>query len=103
MPQFALLYVGEPPHADPEAAQAGQKRWFEWIGSLGDAVVNPGMPLGPATRVTADGVAPAPTDARLTGLTIVEADDMDAAVAMAQSSPYIEYAAVDVAQIFQMG
>ena len=103
MPQFALLYVGEPQFDDPEAAKAHQQCWFEWIGSLGDAVVNPGLPMGPATRVTADSVSPAPTESRLTGLTIVEADDMDAAVIMAQSSPYVEVATVDVAPIFQMG
>ena len=70
---------------------------------MGDAVVNPGMPMGPPTRVTADGVAPGPTEDRLTGITIVEAEDMDAAVEMAKSSPYVEVAAVDVVQIFQMG
>ena len=103
MAQFGLLYVGEPQFDDPNEAQAHQKQWFDWIGSLGDAVVNPGMPMGPPTRVTADGVAPGPTEDRLTGITIVEAEDMDAAVEMAKSSPYVEVAAVDVVQIFQMG
>lgn len=103
MAQFGLLYVGEPQFDDPDEAQAHQKKWFDWIGSLGDAIVNPGMPMGPPTRVTADGVAPGPTAERLTGMTIVEAENMDAAIAMAQSSPYVEVAAVDVVEIFQMG
>lgn len=103
MAQFGLLYVGEPQFDDPDEAQAHQKQWFDWIGSLGDAIVNPGMPMGPPTRVTADGVAPGPTAERLTGMTIVEAENMDAAIAMAQSSPYVEVAAVDVVEIFQMG
>ncbi len=104
MAQFGLLYVGEPQidDPDPDAAQAGQEEWFDWIGSLGDAVVNPGMPMGPPTRVTSDGVAPGPTEGRLTGMTVVEAEDMDAAVEMAKSSPYIKYATVDVVQIYQM-
>lgn len=103
MAQFGLLYVGEPQFDDPDEAQEHQKCWFDWIGSLGDAVVNPGMPMGPPTRVTADGVAPGPTKDRLTGMTIVEAEDLDAAVEMAKTSPYVEFATVDVVQIFQMG
>ena len=102
MAQFGLLYVGEPQIDDSQAAQDHQKQWFDWIGSLGDAIVNPGIPMGPPTRVTADGVSPGPTEGRLTGLTIVEAEDMDAAIEMAKSSPYVEVATVDVVQIFEM-
>ena len=103
MAQFGLLYVGEPQFDDPQEAQAHQKQWFDWIGSLGDAIVNPGIPMGPPTRVTADGVFPGPTEGRLTGLTIVEAEDMDAAIEMAKTSPFVDVATVDVVQIFQMG
>ncbi len=101
--QFALLYVGEPKHDEQDDAKAHQMQWMEWIGSLGAAVVNPGMPMGPPTRVTADGVAPGPLEERLTGLTIVEAESMDAAVDMAKSSPYVDVAAIDVVEIYQMG
>ncbi len=106
MARYGLLYVGEPPVGDdPEAAQAGQQRWFEWISGLGEAVVTPGMPMSPATRVSIEGVAPAPTEGRLTGMTIVEADSMDAAVEMAKTSPYVEFAhtAIDVVELFEMG
>ena len=103
MPQFAMLYVGEPQFDDPQEAKAHQKQWFDWITGLGEAVVNPGMPFGPPTRVTADGAAPGPRESRLTGLTIIEAESMDAAVDIAKTSPYVEFGAVDVAQIFQMG
>lgn len=106
MTRYGLLYVGEPPVAgDEEAAKAGQQRWFEWIGGLGDAVINPGMPMGPATRVSMEGVSPAPTEGRLTGMTIVEAESMESAIEIAKSSPYVEYPniAIDVVELFQMG
>lgn len=106
MARYGLLYVGEPQFGDDqEAAQADQQRWFQWIGGLGEAVVTPGMPMGPATRVSVEGVAPAPTEGRLTGMTIVEADSMDAAIEMAKGSPYVEHAdtAIDVVELFQMG
>ena len=102
MAQFGLLYVGEPQFSTPEEGQSNQKRYFDWLGSLGDAVVNRGMPFGPPTRVDADGVSSEERAERLTGLTIVEADDMDAAIEIAKNCPYIEVAALDVVQIFQM-
>ena len=103
MAQFAFLYFGEPQFDDPNDAQAHQKQWFDYIGGLGDAVVTPGMPMSPATRITADGIAPAPTEGRLTGLTVVEAESMDAAVAMAKTCPFVDVGTVDVVQIYQMG
>ena len=103
MPQFAFLYLGEPQVDDPGEAKAHQRIWFEYIGSLGDAVVTPGMPMSPATRITTDGIGPAPTEGRLTGLTIVEAEDMDAAVEMAKPCPFVKFGTLDVVQIFEMG
>ena len=102
MAEFGLLYVGEPQFGTPEDAQEHQQKFFQWVGSLGEALVNPGMPFGPPTRVGADGVSSEPREVRLTGITIVEAEDMDAAIEIAKSCPYIEVAALDVVQIFQM-
>lgn len=103
MAQFAFLYLGEPQIDDPDEAKAHQQCWFDYISGLGDAVVTPGMPMSPATRITTDGIAPAPTEGRLTGLTVVEAESMDAAVEMAKTCPFVDVGTVDVVQIYQMG
>ena len=101
--QFGLLYVGEPKFAgSEEEGQAHQQRYFAWLDGLGDAAVNRGIPFGPPTRVDATGVYSEAREDRLTGLTIVEAEDMEAAIEIAKSCPYIEFAALDVVQIFQM-
>ena len=102
MAQFGLLYVGEPQFSSPEEGQANYQQYMAWLNGLGDAVVNRGIPMGPPTRVTADGVSSEERADRLTGLTIVEADDMDAAIEMAKSCPYVDVAALDVVQIFEM-
>ena len=103
MAQFGLLYVGEPQFSGSEAeAKAHQQKYFAWLGGLGDAVVNRGMPFGPPTRVDANGVSSEAREDRLTGITIIDVDDMDAAVEIAKSCPYIEVAALDVVQIFEM-
>ena len=102
MPQFGLLYVGEPQFSSPEEGQANFQKYVAWLNGLGDAVVNRGIPMGPPTRVDADGVSSEERADRLTGLTIVEADDMDAAIEIAKACPYIDVAALDVVQIFEM-
>lgn len=102
MSQFGLLYVGEPQFSSPEEGQANAQKYMEWLNDLGDAIVNRGIPMGPPTRVTADGVSSEARADRLTGLTIVEAEDMDAAIEIAKNCPYVEVAALDVVQIFEM-
>ncbi|MCY3916368.1 MAG: YciI family protein [Chloroflexi bacterium] len=102
MAQFGLLYVGEPQFSSPEEGQANAAQYVAWLNGLGDAVVNRGIPMGPPTRVDASGVSSDPRADRLTGLTIVEADDMDAAIAIAKTCPYVDVAALDVVQIFEM-
>lgn len=102
MAQFGLLYVGEPQFSSPEEGQDNFKRYVAWLDGLGDAIVNRGIPMGAPTRVTSAGVSSEARDDRLTGLTIIEADDMDAAIAIAQNCPYVDVAALDVVEIFEM-
>lgn len=103
MAQYAFLYYGEPQFDSPEAGQAHQRKFFAWISGLGAAVVNPGMPLGPPTVIRADGVSSVPGSEQLTGLSIIEADSLEAAVHMAKASPYVEVGgAIHVAEVFQM-
>ena len=87
MAQFGLLYVGEPQFSSPEEGQANYKAYMAWLEGLGDAIVNRGIPMGPPTRVTAAGVSSDPREDRLTGITIVEAADMDAAIEIAKRLP----------------
>ena len=102
MAQFGLLYIGEPQFATPEEGQAHFKQYMDWLNGLGEAVVNRGIPMGPPTRVSEEGVSSEERADRLTGLTIVEAADMEAALEIAKRCPYIEVAALDVVQIFEM-
>ncbi|HET9173734.1 MAG TPA: YciI family protein [Candidatus Saccharimonadales bacterium] len=60
--------------------------WGEWLGSMGSAVVDSGQAFkAGGKQVTRTGIAP--TDDLLSGYTIVEADDFDTALALAQGSP----------------
>ncbi len=102
MAQFGLLYIGEPQFKSPEEGEAHLKQYMDWLNGLGDAVVNRGIPMGAPTRVSADGISSEERADRLAGLTIVEADDLDAAIEIAKACPYVDVAALDVVQIFEM-
>ncbi|MCY4145949.1 MAG: YciI family protein [Chloroflexi bacterium] len=102
MAKFALFYVGEPQFDDPEAAKAHQQEWMAWAQELGEAAVNLGMPFSAPTRVNIDGSSQAQPK-ELSGMSIVKAEDMDAAVEVAKSCPFVQFAPVDVVQIYEMG
>lgn len=103
MAQYVFLYYGEPQFDSPETAQAHQQEFFAWVRGLGEAVINPGMPLGQPTVVSAAGVSSGDPASRLTGLSIIEADSLEAATAMAQASPYVDVGgAIHIAEVFQM-
>ena len=103
MAQYVFLYYGEPQFDSPAEGQAHQQKFFAWMRGLGEAVVNPGMPLGQATVVSAAGVSSDDSSARLTGFSIITADSLDAAVNMAKASPYADVGgSIHVAEVFQM-
>ena len=70
---------------------------------MGDAVVNPGTPLKDTKTVSADGVEDGGGPNPVMGYTEVVADDIDAAVKMAQASPFLEMGSIEVAQIVHLG
>jgi hypothetical protein len=64
-------------------------------------MVNPGMPLGPGKLVSADGVSERGPN-HLSGFSIVLADNMDAALDIAQRCPFLEIGTIEVAEAMEM-
>jgi len=57
-------------------------KWQAWTKILGDAVIDPGMPVGPSRTVSSSGVSES-NGAVLSGITIVQAETLDQAFEMA--------------------
>ena len=88
----------------PESPEEGAKRMakFEaWVGALGDAVVNPGHPLGKSKTVSTSGVSDDGGSNPLVGFSIVKADGMDAALEMAKGYPHLEIGTVEVVEMLE--
>lgn len=73
--------------------------WFEQMGA---AVVDGGAPVGTSKTVSGTGVADDGGANPLSGYTIVSADDMDGAIALAKGCPILSHGSVEVAPIMQM-
>ena len=88
MGKFVLAYKGgSTPTSEAEGAKV-MEAWMGWFGSLGAAVVDGGNPFGASTAVLADGSTGA-ASAGLTGYSIVTADGLDAAAALAKGCPIL--------------
>lgn len=81
-----IFHGGSMPETPEEGAQV-MAAWESWLTGLGAAVIDPGAPAGPSKTVSAAGVSDNGGANPVSGYTLVEAADMDAAVDMAKGCP----------------
>jgi hypothetical protein len=72
----------------PEQMDAVMGEWNAWAARVGDGMVDFGTPLAGGVRVTTEGTSPSTRE--VAGYSIIEADDMDAAVGLAQGHPHLD-------------
>lgn len=64
------------------------KEWVDWMGSLGKALIDGGNPTGKSMTIAAGGkVSDGGGANAVSGYSIIEASDLDAAVKLAKSCP----------------
>ncbi len=82
---------------------AQMEKWKAWVAGLGDAIVNPGTPLPALKIVTSSGVEEDNDPNAMKGFAVVQAENMDAAVAIAKSDPFLENGGtIRVSQMMEM-
>ena len=102
MSNYVLAYHGGKMPASPEEGAKQMANFQAWVGGLGDAVVNPGTPLGKSKIVSSGGVSEDGGSNFLQGFSIVKADSMDAALEMAKGCPFLEIGTIEVAEVMEM-
>ncbi len=102
MKNYVFAYYGEPKFKSPEDGAKYKEKWKAWMGGLGDALVNPGTPLGKPKTVRSGGVSDGGGSNRVTGFSTVKAGSMDAALEMAKRCPHLEHGTIDVAEAMEM-
>ena len=102
MPNYIIAYHGGKKFENPEEGTRHIAKFQAWVGSLGDAVVNPGTPLRKSKTISSGGVSDGGVSNPLTGYSIVKAESMDAALKMAKGSPHLDIGTVEVAEVMEM-
>jgi hypothetical protein len=104
MPKYVFAYHGGT-MAESAAAQAeALAAWGAWFGSLGEAVIDGGNPTGQAQTIDADGSVNNGGGANpLSGYSLINATDIDAALAHAKGCPILAVGgSVEVAEALEM-
>lgn len=90
MSRFMFLYKGPvtPVGQFTEEQSARQTAaWNQWMAKVGPALVDGGQPFAARTSLVDDGTTTEASD--LNGYSIVEADSLDAATALAVGHPFL--------------
>jgi hypothetical protein len=92
MANYLLLYHGgKMPESEAEQ-KAVIDDWTAWYNKLGGAVVDPGNPFTPmAKNISSNGkITDGPAGSMASGYTVIKADSLDAAAALAKSCPVLK-------------
>jgi hypothetical protein len=101
MTKYVIAYHGGRKFATPQEGAGYMAKWKAWMGGLGDAVVDPGMPLGAGKLISAAGVSDRGADL-LTGFSIIQADSMDAALGLVRECPHLDHGTIEIAEVMEM-
>ncbi|MFT5201636.1 MAG: hypothetical protein ACI9C1_001014 [Candidatus Aldehydirespiratoraceae bacterium] len=108
MPKYVLAYhqnagtQGGMPEGEAEVAEM-MAGWQAWFGSIGEALVDGGNPIAFAKTVATDGSVSDGAANGLTGYSIINADNIDAACEVAKGCPVLRNDGnVEVAETLDM-
>jgi len=90
MPTFLVTYHGGGgPPASPEAREQMMAAFQAWVASAGEAMIDPGAPLGPSKVVASGGVTGGAASGNLGGYSLITAASLDDAVKVVQDHPFV--------------
>ncbi|MBT4287499.1 MAG: hypothetical protein HOD92_09170 [Deltaproteobacteria bacterium] len=89
MPNYILAYHGGEQPKTPEAGAKHMSRYKEWLGSLGETLVNPPSPFGKKMSVSSEGVSECKDPNYMTGFCVVNAKSLEDAIEIAKGDPFL--------------
>lgn len=100
MSRFLIVYRGAPGEQDAEGAEHRPARWRTWLDNLGAAVVDRGDLTQASIEIPSRLIGPKLSASALSGYSIIQAGDFDAAVRMVEQCPiFDEKGSVEVARL----
>ncbi|MCB1421485.1 MAG: hypothetical protein KDJ69_03250 [Nitratireductor sp.] len=103
MAKFVFAYHGGKMPETPEEGAKSMAAWRNWLGGMGDALVDGGNPVGKSKTVTPGGIEDNGGSNPLSGYTLVNAADIHAACEIARGCPILaNEGTVEVAEAIEM-
>lgn len=104
MPKFMFIYHGGGRPETPEEGARVMAAWQNWMAGIGESLVDGGNPAGMSKTVTAKGVEDNGGSNPVSGYTLVNAADINAAVALAKGCPILDggKGTIEVAEALEM-
>jgi hypothetical protein len=104
MPQFLFVYHGGNTPTDPAEVEATMAAWGAWFQDMGAALEIPGNPVGQSYTVSDSGVVDNGGSNPASGFTVIKADNIEAATAMAKGCPMVVNGSgsVEVAEVHEI-
>lgn len=104
MAKYVLIYHGG---GRPESAEEGAKvmaKWQAWMGGIGADLIDGGNPVGMSKTVANDGVVDDGGANPVSGYSLINAADIDAACEVAKGCPILDggKGTVEVAEAMDM-
>ena len=101
MANYLLVYHGGAMPESPEEGAKVTQAWNDWFGTLGDKVIDAGNPVSQVRTIAANGSVSDGGTNPSSGYSVIKADNLDAAVALAKGCPVLHGgASVEVAETF---
>lgn len=104
MAKFLFVYHGGATPGSPEEGAKAMAAWNAWFGKIGDAVIDPGNPVGQSHTVSSGGAVANGGANPVSGYSVLNAADVEAAKAIAAECPMVldGSGSVEVAEIVEM-
>lgn len=103
MPKYLFAYHGGATPETTENVEAVMQQWMTWMGTLGDALLDQGNPVSQVKTVGAGGAVTTGGAGAVSGYSIYQGADIDAAVNAAKGCPIFDSGgSVEVAELVDM-
>ena len=97
MPKFALTFEDARQPSSPEAGKQHMTDYKNWLAGLGDRLVMPQLAFRQTRVVSDQGVRDA-EEGWIMGFLMIKAENMEAALAVAQQCPFLDVGTMGVAE-----
>ena len=103
MAQYIMTYLGGDQPGSKEESQQYFAKYQAWLSSLGDSAISPMNPIKNTNTVNPDGSIVAQSTTLMSGYTTIEAESMEAALAIAKACPFLEVnGSLEVSELIKM-